>query len=68
MRLALFSLFLMSGITFGYSQSQLVLPRITEGIIFDGLSNEKAWENIKPLPVECIHHILGKNRRSEQKS
>jgi len=49
--LTLLGLFLVGGISFGYAQNQLVMPRIKGPVTLDGLSNEPAWEGIEPFPV-----------------
>ena len=34
-----------------FAQEQVVLPRLSDKIIFDGQPNEIAWKGIKPLPL-----------------
>lgn len=46
-------LFLLILPSVAFSQEQEVIPitRITDPIILDGLSNESAWEDVKPFPM-----------------
>jgi hypothetical protein len=44
-------LFFPDGNSIGYAQDQYIMPRITESITLDGLSDEPAWEGIEPLTV-----------------
>ena len=44
-------LFLISEIVFGQDREQYLLSRINGSVTLDGLSDEPAWEGIKPLPV-----------------
>jgi hypothetical protein len=62
----LFIIFLSAGVAFGQTQNQFVLPRIHEPVILDGMSNEKAWENIEPLPM--IMHIPHFGKQPSEKT
>jgi len=44
-------LFFPDGNSIGHAQDQYIMPRITEPVTLDGLSDEPAWEGIEPLPV-----------------
>jgi len=48
---ACLGLFLISEISFGQTREQYFLSRINGSVTLNGLSNEPAWEGIKPLPV-----------------
>ena len=42
------------------AQEQVVLPRLSDKIIFDGQPNETAWKDIEPLPLVTIVPEFGK--------
>ena len=57
--IVLFTLFLMSGIE-SVAQEPIIVKRLTDQIVFDGLPDEKAWSEITPLPVTALQPVAGK--------
>jgi len=59
--LQIFVLLLFVGIFSASAQNQYIVPRFSEKIIFDGLSNEAIWQNITPLPITMHQPTFGLN-------
>ena len=55
----LLSIILISGFE-ANAQDPVIVKRFTEPVKFDGLPDEKAWNDITPLPVTALQPVAGK--------